>query len=218
MLWDEPVDSTTEEMISSPDLEFEANVFPQTPQNLKRENPANDTLSDTEAERDRLHSDPWDLELIAPDHEALDEPVMEDTPAKVPPQPSTEYPPANPTDLGLNILNNQILSADMWNDAPNNTQEIALPSEPIETQVDPLLEASLHAEQQEALAQPSGSEDPVVSEDIVMPEEIVMADNEALAEVERSDRLAQEAQTSSETDFDTTLPQPETINLEQPDK
>ncbi|MBW4547720.1 MAG: hypothetical protein KME25_25245 [Symplocastrum torsivum CPER-KK1] len=216
MLWDEPVDSTTEEMISSPDLEFETNVFPQTPQDLQRENLVNNTLSDTEAERDRSQSNRLDSELIAPDHEALDEPVVEGSPAKVPPQSSPEYPPANPTDLGLNILNNQILSADMWNDAPNNTQEIVLPPEPVETQVDPLREASLDAGQQEAVAQPSGSEDPVVSEDIVMPEELVVADNEALAEVELSDRLAQEAQTSSETEFDTTLPQPKTTNPEQP--
>jgi hypothetical protein len=218
MLWDEPVDSTTEEMISSPDLEFETNVFPQTPQDLQRENPVNDTLSDTEAERDRSQSNPWDSELIAPDHEALDEPVVEGSPAKVPPQSSPEYPPANPTDLGINILNNQILSADMWNDASNNTQEIVLPPEPVETQVDPLREASLDARQQEAVSpQHSGSDDSVVSEDIVMPEELVVIDNEALAEVELSDRLAQEAQTSSETEFDTTLPQPETTNPEQPD-
>ena len=219
MLWDEPVDSTTEEMISSPDLEFETNVFPQTPQDLPRENPVNDTLSDSEAERDRSQSNRLDSELIAPDHEALDEPVVEGSSAKVPPQSSPEYPLANPTDLGLNILNNQILSADMWNDASNNTQEIVLPPEPVETQVDPLREASLDARQQEAVSpQHSGSEDTmVVSEDIVMPEELVVIDNEALAEVELSDRLAQEAQTSSETNFDTTLSEPETTNPEQPD-
>jgi hypothetical protein len=50
-----------------------------------------------------------------------------------------------------------------------------------------------------------------------MPEELVVIDNEALAEVELSDRLAQEAQTSSETNFDTTLSEPETTNPEQPD-
>jgi hypothetical protein len=218
MLWDEPVDSTTEEMISSPDLEFETNVFPQTPLDSPRENPVNDTLSDSEAKRDRSQSNQLDSELIAPAYEALDELVAEDTPAKVPSQPSTEYPPANPTDLGLNILNNQILSEDMWNDAPNNTQELAMSPEPVENQVDSLLEASLDAGQQEAVAQPSDLEDTVVvPEEIVMPEELVVADNEALAEVELSDRFAQEAQTSSETDFDTTSPQPETTNPEQPD-
>jgi hypothetical protein len=204
-------------MISSPDLEFETNVFPQTSQDLQRENPVNETLGNSDAERDRSQSNQLNSELIAPDHEALDKPVEEQTPAKVPPQPSTEYPPANPTDLGLNVLNNQILSADMLNNAPNNTQEIALPPEPFETQVDPLLEASLEAEQQEAVAQLSDLEDTVVSGGIVMPEELVVTDNEALAEVELSDRLAQEAQRSSETDFDTTLPQPETTNPEQPD-
>jgi hypothetical protein len=198
MQWDEPPDSTTEEMTASPESEFESDFFGEEPLDLEVEDIALGAIlaevmaSDQKALSEETRHDLSDTTqdpTLPP--EALDDDFDEFSEAALDFDQQDVVSIVIPS--GLMTPDEETLSEEL-EDVSDNTQDTTLFSEALE---DDSEQSSILPDQEALNADQPDAPD--------------------VATATRLDSLSQEPQTVAESNRDRDLPQPETLNREQGD-